>query len=172
MTDDRGEKRQAVSSILAFEIGEARLALFWSKVEKSDGCWMWRGNISTGGYGAFRVGRGYRKAHRIAWYLANGPIPEWADICHHCDNPGCVNPAHLFAGTTRDNIVDMERKGRARHPRGESGGRAKLTESDVKRIRGAEFHRHGDKARLAREFGISRAVVWSIRQRRIWRHVQ
>lgn len=94
---------------------EESVRLFWSKIEKTeDGCWIWKG-ASGGrqGYGSFSYkGKAYR-AHRLAWSLENGPIPEGHFICHRCDNPPCVNPAHLFAGTALDNVRDMWEKGRA-----------------------------------------------------------
>jgi len=168
---DREVSRQAVSSVLAFEMSDAQRARFWSKVEKSDGCWMWRGYVSPLGYGKFVVNKCNRSVHRISWYLANGPIPDWADICHHCDNPACVNPAHLFAGTARDNILDMERKGRSRHPRGQQNGRNKLSEDDVRRIRNLVASGMTGY-RVSQVVGISPGVVWAIHNKRIWRHVE
>jgi hypothetical protein len=98
---------------------------FWSKVDRSggpDACWNWQactvaGNPDRGikGYGVFHVRgttRTHAYAHRTAWELANGPIPAGLFICHHCDNPLCCNPAHLFAGTALDNVRDMIKKGR------------------------------------------------------------
>jgi hypothetical protein len=90
-------------------------ARFWNKIApmtEGSGCWEWLGAI-TGGYGSFD----HRRAHRVSWEMHNGPIPvgEGAHgtcVLHRCDNPTCVNPAHLFLGTNRDNALDRERKGR------------------------------------------------------------
>ena len=169
---DEGAAGGMSDNRFSFDMPEDKIEKFWKSVDRSGDCWLWCAGKDSGGYGVFSVGHVGRKAHRISWFLANGRIPEWADVCHTCDVTNCVNPAHLFLGTARDNILDMERKGRARHPRGEEGGRAKLTEQDVRRIRDAAFAKHGDKVNLAREVGISRAVVWAIRQRKTWRHVE
>jgi hypothetical protein len=81
---------------------------FWDRVEKTDNCWLWRGPRKPGGYGSVRG----TNAQRIAWQLAVGPIPDGLWVLHRCDNPPCVNPAHLFLGTVVDNNRDMKAKGR------------------------------------------------------------
>jgi hypothetical protein len=88
---------------------------FWSKVDKSGECWLWTGALASSGYGAIRV-RSYvtEYAHRVALKLSGVEVPDGLFVCHHCDNPSCVNPAHLFVGTAKDNAQDMSRKGRGR----------------------------------------------------------
>src|SRR5579864_1033523 len=105
---------------------------FWSRVSnfgKPNMCWVWTASCYRNGYG--QVSHNYQKllAHRVAYELARGPIPENLLVLHRCDNRPCCNPAHLWLGTHRDNLVDMHNKGRANlgnRPKGEHHHRAKF----------------------------------------------
>ncbi|HEX6537480.1 MAG TPA: HNH endonuclease [Gemmatimonadaceae bacterium] len=146
-------------------------AVFWSKVHKTDSCWLWTGDTFNKEYGRFGIDGRQQPAHRVAWQLTHGPIPEGLFVCHNCpdgDNPLCVNPEHLFLGTHVDNMADKVRKGRASRTRGERSGTAKLTQDRADEIR----HRHArggvSRAALAREYGVSQSTISAIILRRRW----
>lgn len=101
---------------------------FWEKVEKagSNECWLWTASTAKG-YGCIGDGNGrIVGAHRVSWAIVNGDIPPGKMICHFCDNPRCVNPRHLFLGSSQDNMSDMSQKLRGK------SGRSKLTDDDVR----------------------------------------
>ena len=147
-------------------------ARFWANVQKGDGCWEWTAGKFSAGYGALRVGDKQKYAHRISWELANGPIPAGLLVCHHCDNPGCVNPAHLFLGTKADNTRDMVEKGRQKVLRGEEHPSHKLTDGQVVSIRAAYDAGEGTHKELAARYKVSPAVIGRILIGKAWKHVQ
>lgn len=135
---------------------------FWHYVEQGDGCWEWQGHLASG-YGALRgqyPDQRMVKAHRVSWEIHFGPIPTGMFVCHHCDNPPCVRPDHLFLGTNTSNMRDRERKGR-------QGIRRAVKTGHLDR---AYFEReyygaHRGTEELGRELGISgRAVRYRMHQ--------
>lgn len=144
----------------------------WARVDRTnaDGCWEWRGNRNGAGYGlvSIRYGRAHR-AHRVAWELIMGPIPDDMVICHRCDNPPCVRPEHLFLGTKKDNTQDMLRKERDR-ARGERQVNSVLTNADVVSMR--EQYASGDVSQqeLIARFGVSAGQVSEVLRGLAWAH--
>lgn len=138
--------------------------------EPTSGCWLWTGVIRAGGYGQFySLEWGRVAAHRAAWSFYFGPIPEGLFVCHQCDVRSCVNPAHLFLGTARDNNLDTQRKGKLVAPCGERNGRAKLTPDAVRLIRTLDGV--WSRRRIAREFHLAQSTVLSIHQGEKWKHL-
>ena len=158
-------------------------AEFWSRVEMTDGCWLWKGAQQGSGY---RTGNGYGeltrrrqrpkgplKAHRVAYELTYGPVPPGMEVCHDCDNPPCVRPDHLFLGTHRHNMRDAWAKGRIRKPPtliGEDHTQARLSVAEVVEIRQRLAAGEAGRA-LASKFQVSRSLISAIKNRLLWRHV-
>ena len=149
---------------------EVIVARFWANLTKSDGCWTWTGPVSAYGYGMIRTGgRGaYVYAHRFSYELHRGAIPADMFVCHTCDVRACVNPAHLFLGTHKDNRLDMIAKGR--NARGERAGGVKLAESGAAEVIAA-LARRESVTEIARRHGITRGAVYGILRGENWKHL-
>jgi len=148
---------------------------FWAKVDKSSGadsCWEWQASLRDKGYGQFCWKGRPLKAHRVAYELAIGQIPEGMCVLHKCDNPGCVNPAHLWLGTIADNNADMTNKGRrvSTPQLGEAHWHARLTTEDVIAIR-QEYASGIPQGTIAQKYGVGRNNISMIVTRSNWRHV-
>ncbi|HEY2618026.1 MAG TPA: HNH endonuclease signature motif containing protein [Acetobacteraceae bacterium] len=130
-----------------------------------DECWPWLGAIGKDGYGRLKISQRMIRAHRASYKFYRGPIAEGLLVCHRCDNPPCVNPAHLFLGSPADNSRDAAIKGRM--ARGEGVWRAILTPGDVLSIDAAS----GRYQDIADAIGTTKAAVAAVKQRRTWRHL-
>lgn len=129
---------------------------FWRKVEKTDSCWLWTGAKFENGYGAIWTNPITQRAHRISWELNRGKIPPGLIVCHHCDNPPCVRPDHLFLGTLSDNRRDMVEKKRGLV--GALNSNSVLTEEQVLKLRelnGKSF----SISLLTSEYGVSKNTI-------------
>lgn len=151
---------------------------FFDKVQKTDFCWLWAAAKQKKGYGIFSApGRGTLLAHRFSWELANGPIPPGKLICHHCDNPPCVNPAHLFVGTIADNSADAVTKGRHRLNKafGEKHPHCRLTEKDVleirRIIRDCPDYLTPNYKKIGEKFGVGSSAIFAVVKRQTWVHI-
>lgn len=154
--------------------------LFWDKVNKTDGCWLWTGALTEKGYGVAWDGERTQKAHRVSYMLRFGFMPKQC-VLHKCDVPNCVNPDHLFTGTRLENNRDMIQKGRRvvggtyrrdGYKIGEEHGQSKLTEGDVRKIRDEYASGGISYARLANDYELSVAHVFRIVNRKAWKHVE
>lgn len=160
----------------ALDLTEASQSLrdrFWSKVEIAgpDECWEWKAHKMASGYGQFGLSKGvFHTASRVSLALVM-PLAAGQVACHRCDNPPCVNPAHLFAGSQVENARDSVAKGRANRVKGESHPSHVLTEEDVRHLRSLDFSRYGEMTRVAGEYGIAPANLKKAVNGITWRHV-
>ena len=156
------------------------LERFWEKVDKNGPvpahrpelgpCWLWTGKLRAGGYGKIRRNGKALAAHRVSWELANNAELGPLLALHDCDNPACVNPDHLHAGTPLMNTQEMLERSRAIFVRGESVGSAKLDDERVREI--LRRHAAGEsQADLGRTFGVSKRQIHKIVHRRSWKHL-
>lgn len=160
------------------------VARLLAKATVGDECWQWTGASTKDGYGfmAFR-GRTW-KAHRVSYTLFHGEVPEGLFVCHHCDNPGCVNPQHLFLGHASANVADMVRKGRgvsqitsdqnhfkAGHaPRGQDASGHKMTEEDA--VRAIDMAARGIlTSHIALMMGVDRTAIQQLLRGQTWKHL-
>ncbi len=161
---------------------KSREAALWGMIDRrgDDECWPWLSSVTPFGHGTFSHRTQKPKtlrAHRVVWELTHGPIPKGLFVCHHCDNPPCCNPKHLFLGTAKDNSMDAASKGRfwqqrdpARALASARTHKAKLTLAQVAEIKGRPSTRNGPA--LAREFSVSHQTIYYIRSGKRWRDVE
>jgi len=160
--------------------GRPRIPLekrFWPKVLRQDGdqCWLWQGAINKRGYGTISEDGTGRTllAHRVAYRLTYGEFDQNVCVLHHCDNPKCVRPGHLFLGDYSDNARDAFAKGRRHAPpprRGEENHNSKLTTPEVVNIK-CLLRVGVSLDTIAKAFGVHRATIIEIREGRNWKHI-
>lgn len=138
-------------------------------IDAKTGCWIWTARRDRKGYGTFSINNRPARAHRQSFMEFVGPIPPGHYVCHKCDTPSCINPAHLFAGTPLDNSQDCIRKGRQR-ALGEGSKTAKLKNKEVLEIR-ALLEQGRTNVDIGKLFGVSESTVRRIAAGSIWRHL-
>lgn len=149
---------------------------FWSKVNKTenaDVCWEWIACKDRSNYGVIRIDGKTVKAHRVAYELSYGKIPNGLGVLHRCDNPPCCNPTHLFVGNHAENMADMFAKGRRDNAkiRGSKQAFAKLNEQQVVAIRD-EYAKGGiTQKELAIKYGVSQPTIGDVIHKRWWKHI-
>lgn len=145
---------------------------FWFKTNKTNGCWLWSGSVSSYGYGKMKIDGKQFSAHRFSWEIHIGVIDDGLCVCHTCDTPLCVNPAHLFLGTNQENSYDRHEKGRTKgaFPSGDKHPMSKLSTENVisikKRLEDGEAHKD-----IAKDFGVQREAITKIKNNKTWSHV-
>ena len=150
---------------------------FWDRVAAGtvaagpDNCWHWTGHADECGYPRIHRDGHLVRLHRAVWERENGAIPDGMCVCHSCDNPGCLNPRHLWLGTHQDNMDDCRRKGRKRGAPGTRNPSAKLTEEAVAKIR-RRIAAGESCASIGRAFGVADVTIIGIKNGRLWRHVE
>jgi hypothetical protein len=146
----------------------SRENLFLAKTspEPNSGCWLWMAASDENGYGLFGTGKHSKntRAHRWAYEYYKAKIPPKMLVCHTCDNPACVNPDHLFLGTSADNVRDRDNKNRT--AKGEKNGRSVIKAEQVPIIRESELSERA----IAKELNVSRGTINAIRSGRTWGH--
>ncbi len=143
---------------------------FWTHTDRDADCWNWIGSKNDAGYGKLWFTSKFWLAHRFSYTIHCGEIPAGLLVCHHCDNPSCVNPEHLFLGTQKDNMIDCGSKGRIRvgDRKGERHPLAKLTLGDVIVIKSQVGANQNE---LARNYGVSSRTINDIITGKNWKHV-
>lgn len=134
-------------------------------------CWIWIAGKYTNGYGTIQTDiKKICLAHRVSWEIEyKSPIPDGFEVCHHCDNPACVRPSHLFLGTHKDNMHDMIKKNRWFHATKEKHGKHKLTLEQVQEIRLKYKTTHTTYRKLAHEYGVTHQSIYAILNKKNWR---
>lgn len=165
-------------------IQQKYIDLFWSKVIKNNGCWDFQSAKDRDGYNRFSLkleGSNkylHRGAHRVMMWLHGHTILKGYVVCHRCDNPGCVNPEHLFIGTVAENNLDKKLKGRERPPKGERQANASITDDIARKIRAEAvvgwrvgYNNGSNISQVAAKYGVKRELVRRIARGELYKHI-
>lgn len=162
MDKNQGNKRGVRKNYKNLVVSEEIKKKFWSKADKTEKCWIWKGSIGSRKYGLFLIKREHFRAHILSYLFTKGD-PSGLNVLHKCDNPNCVNPSHLFLGTQLDNMRDMIKKGRKRC-------RKKLTEEMVRMIKTELLHK-SKNSQISKKYSISNTTIENIKRNKIWETV-
>lgn len=135
-------------------------------------CWLTNLSCNIGGYPQIKINNKMKAASRVMYEIHNGEIPDDFLVCHRCDNPGCVNPEHLFLGSQKDNMADMRKKGRERKSKGSQNGIAKLNEQQVAEIKDLFNNTKLTQQQIGDLFGVDQTTISLIKTGKHWKHVQ
>jgi len=166
-----GPKRTELKIRFWEKVDKKAARIFWPNVQMGDRCWLWTGAKLQHGYGM--IGRGgkrggYLLAHRASWEIHFGAIPSRLLVCHHCDNPSCVNPAHLFLASHRENSADAVQKGRLSV--GEHRPQSKLNDVAVASIRRRAAQGETNRE-IAQDYNVSAVTIHAVVHRKTWKHI-
>lgn len=139
---------------------------FEAKFRVTPGCWIWTA-ATRNGYGAIKYAGKMLRAHRSAYELYSGTIPDGLLVRHECDNRLCVNPDHLLLGSHANNMQDMVDRGRTPNRKGANNGQSKLTNEQVLAIRSDAR----SQRKIAMDYGIDHTTVCDIKREKSWQHI-
>lgn len=172
MNLDPSASSEVSEEIFYVNLTPKQISRFWSKTSKlENGCIVWNAARYSSGYGVIRLEKRNHATHRVSYFLKFGPFMKDSEICHHCDNPPCCNPNHLFIGTHTDNMRDMFSKNRRESAKGEKHGSAKLTPAQVIELRERYARGEGSMEILGAQYGITRQSAYLIISRQCWKHI-
>ncbi|MEG4286266.1 HNH endonuclease signature motif containing protein [Microcoleus sp. A006_D1] len=140
-------------------------------ITSKDNCWLTDLPNNGHGYCKISVNGKTKYAHRIAYEVYKGKIPENMQVCHSCDIPGCINPSHLFIGTQQENLIDCINKGRSNKPKGENHHKAKLNESNVRQIKSLLVESNLTLKQIAEIFDVGIGAISDIKKNKTWKHI-
>jgi hypothetical protein len=155
-------------------LSEEQLKRFWSRVNKTETCWLWTGSKVKGGYGQLELQGKRQLAHIVSYRLANADYDKAKCVCHKCDIPSCVNPEHLFLATQSENMKDCVAKGRGGFGNGLKGEEikhSKLKEQEVIDIKRRLKQGESTKEILKIHNKVSRSAIEDIKHQRTWKHI-